>query len=135
MENTSHLTEKAFRDYQLVKRAVDDGDQKAYAELMKNYRDSLYYMLLKMTNNAVDADDLTIEAFGKAFKNLHQYTPNYAFSTWLQTTVSILFVKRRKIHFRSIRILTVTREAIYRAAYPVNHSIRRRHLSRSKKLS
>ena len=29
------------------------------------------------------ADDLTIEAFGRAFKRLHQYTPNFAFSTWL----------------------------------------------------
>src|SRR5512137_2963449 len=83
MEVISHLTEKAQRDYRLVKRAVNQGDQKAYAELMNNYRESLYYMLLKMTNNQVDADDLTIEAFGKAFKKLHQYTPDYAFSTWL----------------------------------------------------
>jgi RNA polymerase sigma factor (sigma-70 family) len=83
MEVVSHLTEKAQRDYRLVRRAVSQGDQKAYAELMNNYRESLYYMLLKMTNNQVDADDLTIEAFGKAFKKLHQYTPDYAFSTWL----------------------------------------------------
>ena len=83
MEIASHLTEKAQRDYILVKQAISDGDQKAYAELLNNYRDSLYFMLLKMTNNPVDADDLTIEAFGKAFRNLHQYTPEYAFSTWL----------------------------------------------------
>jgi RNA polymerase sigma-70 factor (ECF subfamily) len=36
-----------------------------------------------MTANATDAEDLTIEAFGKAFRNLHQYTPDFAFSTWL----------------------------------------------------
>jgi RNA polymerase sigma factor (sigma-70 family) len=83
MEVASHLTEKAQRDYRLVLQAVSSGDQKAYAELLNNYRDSLYFMLLKMTNNQVDADDLTIEAFGKAFKNLHQYSPEYAFSTWL----------------------------------------------------
>jgi RNA polymerase sigma factor (sigma-70 family) len=83
MEVASHLTEKAQRDYRLVLQAVSSGDQKAYAELLNNYRDSLYFMLLKMTNNQVDADDLTIEAFGKAFKNLHQYSPDYAFSTWL----------------------------------------------------
>ena len=77
MEVTAHLTEKAQRDYTLVMQAVNLGDQKAYAELMNNYRESLYYMLLKMTNNQVDADDLTIEAFGKAFKNLHQYSPEY----------------------------------------------------------
>jgi len=36
-----------------------------------------------MINNKTDAEDLTIEAFGKAFKNLSQYSPHYAFSTWL----------------------------------------------------
>jgi RNA polymerase sigma factor (sigma-70 family) len=83
MEVTAHLTEKAQRDYKLVLLASEQGDQKAYAELLNNYRDSLYFMLLKMTNNATDAEDLTIEAFGKAFRSLHQYSPDYAFSTWL----------------------------------------------------
>ncbi|MCD4695323.1 MAG: sigma-70 family RNA polymerase sigma factor [Bacteroidales bacterium] len=105
MEVTTHLTEKALRDYKLVKRAIDDGDQKAYAELMKNYRDSLYFMLLKMTNNPHDAEDLTIEAFGKAFKKLHQYTPDYAFSTWLFKIASnncIDFIRKKKKYTFSI---------------------------------
>lgn len=80
---TVHLTEKAQRDYVLVQQAVQQGCQKAYAELLNNYRDSLYFMMLKMTNNPTDADDLTIEAFGKAFNKLGQYSPEYAFSTWL----------------------------------------------------
>lgn len=99
MEVTSHLTEKALRDYKLVQQAIGDGNQHAYAELMKNYRDSLYFMLLKMTNNPHDAEDLTIEAFGKAFKKLHQYTPDYAFSTWLFKIASnncIDFIRKRK---------------------------------------
>ncbi|MFZ1331368.1 MAG: sigma-70 family RNA polymerase sigma factor, partial [Flavobacteriales bacterium] len=78
-----NLSEKAQYDYVLVRRAVDKHDQKAYAELMGRYRDSIYFMLLKMINNKDDAEDLTIEAFGKAFHRLKQYTPNYAFSTWL----------------------------------------------------
>jgi RNA polymerase sigma factor (sigma-70 family) len=79
----TQLTEKGMRDYQLVQAALQRGDRTAYANLMNNYRDTLYFMLLKMTNNPQDADDLTIEAFGKAFKNLHQYSPEFAFSTWL----------------------------------------------------
>lgn len=105
MEVTTHLTEKAVRDYNLVQRAIDLGDQKAYAELMKNYRDSLYFMLLKMTNNPHDAEDLTIEAFGKAFKKLHQYTPDYAFSTWLFKIASnncIDFIRKKKKYTFSI---------------------------------
>jgi len=105
MEVTSHLTEKALRDYKLVQLAIGDGSQQAYAELMKNYRDSLYFMLLKMTNNPHDAEDLTIEAFGKAFKKLHQYTPEYAFSTWLFKIASnncIDFIRKKKKYTFSI---------------------------------
>ncbi len=99
MEVNLKLTEKAQRDYDLVRLALDKGDQKAYADLMNNYRDSLYFMLLKMTNDATDADDLTIEAFGKAFKNLGQYTPDFAFSTWLfkiATNNCIDFIRKKK---------------------------------------
>jgi len=99
MEITSHLTDKALRDYKLVQLAVEQGNQKAYAELMNNYKDSIYFMLLKMTNNSDDADDLTIEAFGKAFKKLHQYTPDYAFSTWLFKIASnncIDYIRKKK---------------------------------------
>jgi len=83
MEVINNLTEKGQRDYQLIKRALEQQDQQAYAELLKHYRDPLYYMMLKMTGDPDDAEDLTIEAFGKAFKSLKLYTPNYAFSTWL----------------------------------------------------
>ncbi len=99
MEVNAHLTNKAKRDMELIKKALHDGDQAAYAELMKNYRDALYFMMLKMTNNPTDAEDLTIEAFGKAFKSLDQYSPDYAFSTWLFRIASnncIDFLRKKK---------------------------------------
>ena len=83
MEDIKHLSEKAQRDYKIVRRALDEGDQRAYGEIMQLYRDSIYFMLRKMVKNEVDAEDLAIETFGKAFKRLHQYTPQHAFSTWL----------------------------------------------------
>jgi RNA polymerase sigma factor (sigma-70 family) len=98
MEVNANLSEKAQRDYMLVQRATE-GDQRAYAELMGRYRDAIYYMLLKMVNNSSDAEDLTIEAFGKAFKNITQYAPNYAFSTWLfkiATNNCIDFIRKKK---------------------------------------
>ncbi len=83
MEMISHLSEKAKRDYYLVVKARDHGDQSAYAELLKIYRDSLYYIMLRMTHNQTDAEDLTIEAFGRAFRSLRSYNHEFAFSTWL----------------------------------------------------
>ncbi|MBT6763536.1 MAG: RNA polymerase subunit sigma-24, partial [Prolixibacteraceae bacterium] len=70
-EQSLKLSEKARQDYSLVKLAIA-GDEKAFARLLSRYKDSIYFMLLKMVNNRSDAEDLTLEAFGKAFKNIHQ---------------------------------------------------------------
>lgn len=104
MEISPNLSEKAKFDLVLVDQAMA-GDQKAYAELLDRYKDAIYFMLLKMVNNKSDAEDLTIEAFGKAFKNIHQYTPNYAFSTWLfkiATNNCIDFIRKKKGNLVSI---------------------------------
>ena len=92
------LSDKARQDYELVKAALN-GDEKAFARLLNRYKDAIYFMLLKMVNNRSDAEDLTLEAFGKAFKNLHQYSPTYAFSTWLFKIASnncIDFLRKKK---------------------------------------
>ena len=105
MEVNVNFTDKAKRDYLLIRSAIDHQDRNAYAELMTNYRDSIYFMLLKMTNNKDDAEDLTIEAFGKAFKKIEQYTPDYAFSTWLfkiATNNCIDFIRRKKQNVYSL---------------------------------
>jgi RNA polymerase sigma-70 factor (ECF subfamily) len=98
MEIAHRLSEKAKSDLILVSEARK-GDEKAFACLMNRYRDSIYYLLLKMVYNSSDAEDLTIEAFGKAFRNLDSYTPNYAFSTWLfkiATNNCIDFIRKKQ---------------------------------------
>jgi RNA polymerase sigma factor (sigma-70 family) len=98
MEINHNLSDKALQDYSLVQNAIK-GDQKSYAELLGRYRDAIYFMLLKMVNNKIDAEDLTIEAFGKAFRNLSQYSPSFAFSTWLFKIASnncIDFLRKKK---------------------------------------
>jgi RNA polymerase sigma-70 factor, ECF subfamily len=114
MEVNPNLSEKAKHDYMLVKLAIA-GDEKAYAELLGRYKDAIYYMLLKMVNNKSDAEDLTIEAFGKAFKNIAQYTPNYAFSTWLfkiATNNCIDFIRKKKANLVSLDQTSDDQESI-----------------------
>jgi RNA polymerase sigma-70 factor (ECF subfamily) len=104
MELNPQLSDKAQYDFTLVEAALA-GEEKAFAKLMSRYKDAIYFMLLKMVNNKNDAEDLTLEAFGKAFKNLHQYSPNYAFSTWLfkiATNNCIDFLRKRRGVFVSI---------------------------------
>lgn len=94
----NNLSHKAKHDYDLVNAALH-GDETAFGRLLARYKDAIYFMLLKMVNNRSDAEDLTLEAFGKAFKNLHQYSPSYAFSTWLFKIASnncIDFLRKKK---------------------------------------
>ena len=104
MVENEHLSDKAKLDLQLVVSARS-GNQAAYAELMDRYRDSIYFMMLKMVKNNDDADDLTIEAFGKAFSRLDQYSPSFAFSTWLfkiASNNSIDFIRKKRIQLTSM---------------------------------
>src|SRR4030042_1950980 len=98
MEINQGLSDKAKSDLLLVEEAKK-GNEKAFASLMTRYRDSIYFMLLKMVNNPSDAEDLTIEALRKAFRNIDSYPPRYAFSTWLfmiATNNCIDFVRKKQ---------------------------------------
>ncbi len=104
------LSDKGKRDLVLINRALETGDKKAYNELMRLYRDPLYFMLLEKIGNKELAKDLTIEALGKAFKKLHLYVPNYVFSTWLFTIAKnncIDYLRKNKLPTISIDNLTL----------------------------
>jgi RNA polymerase sigma factor (sigma-70 family) len=107
MEIVNDLSDKAKGDLLLVEQARK-GNEKAFASLMDRYRDSIYYLLLKMVNNPIDAEDLTIEAFGKAFRNLDLYAPKFAFSTWLfkiATNNCVDFIRKKRISPTSLDYL------------------------------
>lgn len=104
MEINKEFSDKAKKDFLLIESAKN-GDEKAYAELMQRYKKPVYHMILKMVRNVDDAEDLTIEAFAKAFKNLKKFNPEYTFSTWLfriATNNCIDFIRKKKIETMSI---------------------------------
>ncbi|MCS6822115.1 MAG: sigma-70 family RNA polymerase sigma factor [Microscillaceae bacterium] len=104
-EESKQFSEKALQDFALIDLARDKGDQKAFAELMERYRKPLYHTMLKMVKNADDAEDLTIEAFAKAFRGLHKFKKEYTFSTWLfriATNNCIDFIRKKRLETMSI---------------------------------
>ena len=108
MEVNPNFSDNAKNDFTLVEKAKE-GDQRAYADLMQRYKDSIFFMVLKMVNNKDDAMDITVTAFAKAFENLEKYRPDYAFSTWLfriATNGSIDFIRKKKIQTTSIHTLS-----------------------------
>lgn len=104
MEVNKNFSKKAQEDFELVEFAKN-GNQSAFEEIMTRYREPIYYMILKMIRNESDAEDLAIETFEKAFNKLDQYTPQYAFSTWLfriGTNHCIDFIRKKKLKTTSI---------------------------------
>ena len=69
-------------DLVLIERCKQ-GDQVAYAQLLRKYQNSVYNLCRKMVRNPEDARDLAQEAFVKTFATLERYNPVYAFSSWL----------------------------------------------------
>ena len=69
-------------DQKWVRRA-QDGSRKAFDRLVREYVPRIFRLLYDMTGNYEDAQDLTQEAFMKAFTNLKGYRGDAKFSTWL----------------------------------------------------
>ena len=107
-------------DFKLVQSAID-GNEKAYTTLLSRYRNSVFHAMYKMVNKRDDADDLTIEAFGKAFRKLPTYAPNYAFSTWLFK----IAINNCIDHIRKKRLLTLSMDdTIMDSDREYSHNIR-----------
>lgn len=103
--NERGFSNKALEDFDLIDKAVIDKDQQAFAMLMKRYKKAVYFMILKMIRDADDAEDLTMEAFAKAFRNLHKFKKDYTFSTWLfriATNNTIDFIRKKKLKTMSL---------------------------------
>ena len=72
---------------------------------MERYEGAIFHLINRMVFSEDDAEDLTIETFTKAFKRLHQYTPAFAFSTWLFKIASnhtIDFIRKKRIKALSL---------------------------------
>lgn len=102
--NPTKQTNRSKEDKEIVNRCKN-GDERAYELLVTRYRKSVYYLVLKMVRNEEDAEDLTQEAFAKAFSSINSFDPKYAFSTWLfriATNNSIDFIRRKRLQTQSI---------------------------------
>ncbi len=69
-------------EQELVQRARQ-GDDDAFAQLMRSCEKLIYNLTLRMTGNHEDAMDLAQEAFLNAWKGLQFFKGDSAFSTWV----------------------------------------------------
>jgi len=88
----------------LINKALE-GDQAAYEKLMKKYYQLIYNLIFRMISRKEDVEDLTQEAFIKAFNSLQNFDRQFAFSTWLfkiATNNAIDYLRKKKLNTFSI---------------------------------
>lgn len=99
-----HTDSSRAEDIELIKRALAK-DQSAYDRLMKKYYNLIYNLVYRMIYKKEDAEDLTQEAFIKAFNSLHKFDNQFAFTTWLfkiATNNCIDYLRKKKLSTFSI---------------------------------
>jgi len=81
-----------------VIRRVQRGDTDAFEVLVAAYEKNVFNVALQMTGNREDAQDMTQEAFLKAYSSLSSFRGDSKFSSWLYRIVSnvCLDFKRRQ---------------------------------------
>lgn len=80
-------------------KAIQKGDQNAYAEIVELYKDKIYRLCYRMLGNRHEAEDAAQEAFIRAYINIDTYNPSMNFSSWLYriaTNLSIDKLRKKK---------------------------------------
>ncbi|MDE3057757.1 MAG: sigma-70 family RNA polymerase sigma factor [Bacteroidota bacterium] len=103
-ELSQRKLESRLEDSRLIAAALN-GDQTAYRAIEKKYHDQVFNLLYRMIHKKDEVEDLTQEAFIKAFASLASFNEEFAFSTWLFKIASnncIDFLRKRKLQTFSI---------------------------------
>lgn len=86
-------------DAALVEQALA-GRQEAYREIVLRYQRPLFSLIVRMVRDAASAEDLSQEAFVKAFGALGRYESSHRFSSWLfkiAHNATIDFLRRKPL--------------------------------------
>ena len=89
-------------DIELVAR-TQDGDARAFDELVVKYSPRLYGLVYNMTSNHEDANDLLQDVFAKAFRSIKGFRGKSSFYTWIHSiavNMTINFLKKRGRRFQ-----------------------------------
>lgn len=97
---------EARSDTEVVAEALE-GSEDAYHELVRRYERPVFSLVVRMVRDRPTAEDLTQEAFVKAFSNLESYDPGRKLSSWLFKIAHNATID----HLRRRRVDTVPLEA------------------------
>ena len=76
-------------DEELISK-FQDGDEYAYEEIVRRYKDPLLNFVFRFVGDLVEAEDIVQDTFYRVYKNKHYYKEVAKFSTWIYTIASNL---------------------------------------------
>ena len=91
-------------------RAVQDGDETAFAILVQRYEKTVYHTAFLVTGNAEDAADLSQDIFLRLWNGLKNFRGEAKFFTWLVSVAkntSADWIRKKK---RRIRTVSLTQD-------------------------
>lgn len=92
-------------DATLMARAAA-GDTEAFAAIVHRWRARIYVFAVKMTGDAAAAEDVTQDAFARAFQARARWRPTARVSTWLYTIAKNAALDRAKRARRAERTVS-----------------------------
>ncbi|MEN8766514.1 MAG: sigma-70 family RNA polymerase sigma factor [Polaribacter sp.] len=78
------------------------GQQLAFSNLLDTFWNDVYSFQLLRTKNELEAEDITIETFSKAFDKINSYKEEFVFKTWLITISKNLHIDLLRKQKRSL---------------------------------
>jgi RNA polymerase sigma-70 factor (ECF subfamily) len=75
-------------------KQVRKGDQNAFGEIVELYKDKVFQLCFRMLGNSHEAEDISQEAFIRAYINIERYNIDRKFSTWLYRIATNLCIDR-----------------------------------------
>lgn len=87
---------RAQRSEQALIEAAQAGDNTAFDNLVRQYQDYLYRLMVRACHHPQDAEEVASEAFARAYERLCQFEGRSSFVTWLSRIATNLCFRRRE---------------------------------------
>ena len=91
-------------DDRILAAQAAEGRQRAFRELLRRYERPVFSLIYRMVRDRSLAEDLSQEAFIRAFSAIASYNPGYKFSSWIFKIAHNLTID----HLRKKRIDTIS---------------------------
>ena len=96
-----------INDENILIEAINNGNTKAYAQLVDRYKDLVYTLALRMLKHKEEAEEVAQDTFIKVFKSLDNFKGDSKFSTWIYKVAyntCLDTIKKNKKHHNNVAI-------------------------------